>query len=505
MQATKEKKQRKKLSMPSSFTVLFIIIAIMAILTWFIPAGRYGVNDNGDIVPGTYEQVEATPQGVWDVLMAPINGMLGTEGTPGAIQVALFILVVGGFLKVVNATGALDAGIASIVAKNKGKEKALIPILMILFALGGSMYGMAEETIPFYVLLIPVMMAVGFDTITAVAIVLVGSQVGCLASIVNPFATGVASDMAGISIADGMGLRIIMFVILVATSIVFVYRYATKIERNPEKSVVYAQRKEDEEYFDIYALQKVEPITRKQKTVNTLFFVTFGIMIIAVIPWPDLNEHFTLFDKINSWLVDLPVVGVFLGKDMLPWGDWYFSEITMLFMVMAAVIAAVFGISETKFVNEFIAGAAELVGVALIVAVARGIQVVMDSGQITDTILHWGEGGLSGLPSTIFILLMFLFFIPMSFLIPSTSGLAAATMGIMAPLGEFADVPSSLVVTAYQSASGLVNLVTPTSAIVMGALTIARTNLGVWLKFMLGLWITLLVEIMVILGIAALF
>lgn len=494
---------KKKFQMPSSFTVLFIIIAIIAVLTWIIPAGSYQVNDGGDIIPGTYEVVARNPQGIWDVLLAPINGMLGTDTTDGAIQISLFIMIVGGFLGVVNETGALDAGIASIVRKNRGKEKMLIPVLMILFALGGSMYGMAEETIPFYVVLIPVMMACGFDSITAVAIVLVGSQVGCLASILNPFATGVASETAGISIADGIGLRIIMFVILVGISIFYVYRYATKIEKNPEKSLVYAQREEDLKHFDIEALNNQPPITKRQKRVNVLFFITFGIMIISLIPWPLLNKHFTLFNQLTEWLVNIPYLGVVLGKDMLPFGDWYFGEITMLFMVMAAIIAISYGFKEEKFISVFIAGAADLVGVALIVAVARGIQVVMNNGLITDTILHWGEKGLSGLASSVFIVITFIFYIPMSFLIPSTSGLAAATIGIMAPMGEFADVGKALVITAYQSASGLVNLITPTSAVVMGALAIARTDIGVWFKFVLKLLVILFVAICIILGIAA--
>lgn len=230
--------KKKKFQMPSAYTVLFIIIAIIAVLTWFIPAGHYSVDDAGNIIAGSYQRVKQNPQGLWDIFMAPINGMLGVEAgeltsaTPAAIPISFFILIVGGFLGIINKTGALDAGIASVVKKFKGKEKMLIPVLMILFALGGSTYGMAEETIPFYALLIPVMMAVGFDTVVAVAIVLVGSQVGCLASTVNPFATGVASQAVGISMGEGIGLRFLMFVILLGISIVYVYRYASKIEKD---------------------------------------------------------------------------------------------------------------------------------------------------------------------------------------------------------------------------------------------------------------------------------
>lgn len=173
---TEEKKRGFRI--PSSYTVLFIIIAIMAVLTWFIPAGAYETAKGGGVISGTYKTVASNPQGFFDILMAPVRGMLGVEGTDGAIQVSFFILMVGGFLGVVNKTGALDTGIASVVRKNKGREKMLIAILIPLFALGGTTYGMGEETMAFYPLLIPVMIAVGFDSIVAVAIILIGSQIG---------------------------------------------------------------------------------------------------------------------------------------------------------------------------------------------------------------------------------------------------------------------------------------------------------------------------------------
>ena len=504
-----EQTKKKQFQMPSAYTVLFIIIAIIAVLTWFIPAGHYSVNDAGNIIAGSYERVEQNPQGLWDIFMAPINGMLGvpagelTKETPAAIPISFFILVVGGFLGIINKTGALDAGIASVVKRFKGKEKMLIPVLMILFALGGSTYGMAEETIPFYALLIPVMMAVGFDTVVAVAIVLVGSQVGCLASTVNPFATGVASQAVGISMGEGIGLRFLMFVVLLAISIAYVYRYASKVEKDPTKSLVYKQREEDIKHFDIDSIGRQESITKRQKHVNILFFITFGIMIISLIPWTTLNKNFTIFESLTNWLTGLPVVGTVLGKNMLPLGEWYFPEITMLILVMAIVVAITYGMKESVFISEFLAGASDLIGVAIVVAVARGIQVVMNNGLITDTILHWGEQGLSSLSSSVFLILTFIFYIPMSFLIPSTSGLAAATMGIMGPMGEFAGVGKDLVITAYQSASGLVNLITPTSAIVMGAVAIARFDISVWWKFTGKLIAILFVAICVILGVAA--
>ncbi|GEP23974.1 YfcC family protein [Lentilactobacillus diolivorans] len=496
---------KKTFKMPSAYTILFLIIIFVALLTWMIPAGQYSTDKAGNIIAHTYRAVAANPQGIWDVFSAPIYGMIGNDKTEGAISISLFILVIGGFLGVVNQTRALDDGIASVVEKYKGKEKILIPLLMILFALGGSTYGMAEETIAFYPLLIPVMIAVGFDSLVAVAIVLVGSQVGCLASTVNPFATGVASQTLNISPGDGILSRIVLLVIVVIISILYVYRYASKIEKHPGKSLVFAQREEDLKRFALNNRDEAgTKMTTRQKLVLWLFGITFLIMIMGLIPWDQINEKWTFFVSFTKWLQGIPVLGSLVGSHLVPFGSWYFTEITTLFLLMAVVVMFVFKMKESAFVTSFLNGMGEFLGVAIIVAVARGIQVIMNDGNITATVLHWGEMGLSNLNSAVFITLAYIFYIPMSFLIPSTSGLAAATMGIIGPMGKFAGVDPSLVVTAYQSASGWVNLITPTSGVVMGALAIAHVNITVWWKFMFKLMIYLLITTMIFLSVLAL-
>lgn len=473
---------KKKLqSMPTSFTILFIIIVFMSILTWFVPAGSYEVDEAGNIIAGTFSYAEQQPQGIWDIFMAPVKGMLGTEGTPGAIEVSLFILVVGGFLGVVNKTGALDTGIAQVVNANRGREKFLIPILMFIFALGGTTYGMAEETIAFYPLIIPVMIAVGFDTLVAVAIILLGAGVGVLGSTVNPFATGVASQAIGISPGEGIGLRLAFFAITYVIATLYVYRYAVKVQKNPEKSLVYKDYEKNKEKFKLKETD--EKLTSRQKIVLILFALAFIIMVLGLVPWTMLNEDWTLFETLNETLMGLPLIGTILGQQMIPLGDWYFMEITMLFFMMAVIIGLVYRLPEKEIVSGFVDGAKDLLSVALIVAVARGIQVIMNEGMITATILNFGERTLSGLSPILFSILTYVFYIPMSFLIPSTSGLAAATMGIMGPLGNFVGVAQHIVVTAFQSASGIVNLVNPTFGVVMGALAIAGVELSTWWKF----------------------
>ncbi|CYV47377.1 YfcC family protein [Streptococcus suis] len=497
-------KVKKGFKLPSSYTILMLIIAFMAVMTWIIPAGQYQVDEAGRLVAGTYEKVAQNPQGIYDVFMAPVRAMLGHGATEAAINVAFFIIMVGAFLGVVNETGALDVGIASIVKRFKGREKMLIYILMPLFALGGSTYGMGEETMAFFPLLVPVMMAVGFDSITGVAIILLGSQIGCLASTVNPFATVVASDAAGVSVADGMIWRLVFFVVILAMGVLFVANYAEKVKNDPTKSLVYKQREADMQHFNVTATQEVNAeLSPAQKRVLWVFVLTFVLMICSFIPWEDLGV--TIFTQFKDWLIGLPFIGQVIGSSTAALGTWYFPEGAMLFGIAGIVVGLVYGMSEERLVKSFMFGAADIFSVALICAIARGIQVIMNDGMITATILHMGEEGLQGLSSQVFIILTYLFYLPMSFLIPSSSGLAGASMGIMAPLGEFVNVPASLVITAFQAASGLLNLVAPTSGIVMGALALGRVEIGTWYKFVGKLIVGIMIASIAILVIATFF
>lgn len=493
-------KQKKERKMPSSFTILFLITVFIAVLTWIIPAGQYEIVD-GNFVPGTYHRVAQTPQGIFDVFLAPILGMLGTKTTTGAIEVAMFILFIGGFLGVVNETGAIDAGIAATIKNNKGNMTRLIWILMFVFALGGTTFGMAEETIPFYSLLIPLMVSVGMDSLVAVATILVGSGLGVLSSTINPFATGIASEMAGISMADGIAIRLLFFVVTYVIGAVYVSRYANKVLEDNQNSYIYDQMQEQKEMFTVQ--DSLKKLTPKRRNVLVVFVLAFLVMLLGLIPWSELNENWTLFEDIHRTIMSLPIFGEIIGQSALPLGHWYLIEITMLFFLMSMIIAIIYGIDESRYVEAFVNGAKDLFDVALLIAVARGIQVIMNDGQITATILHWGASVLAGLPKGLFIVLTYLFYIPMTFLIPSTSGLAAATMGIMAPLGEFAGVEPHLIITAYQAASGVVNLVTPTFGVIVGALAISKISITTWWKFIAKLVAIVIGVSIVILAISA--
>lgn len=459
---------------PSAYTILFALIAIVAALTWIIPAGQYDRTMNEELgrevpIAGTYQATDGNPQGVIDVLLAPIDGFYNHETyEAGAIDVSLFILIIGGFLGLVNATGAIDAGIERVTTRLKGREELMIPILMALFAFGGTVYGMAEESLPFYALLVPVMMVARFDPVVAAATVLLGAGIGTLGSTINPFATVIAANAAGVPFTDGIILRVIMLVVGWIICVGYVMRYAKLVRNDPTKSIVYDKHEENQKHFLGNKSEEALEFTPRRKVILTLFCLTFGVMIYGV-----------------------AVVG------------WYMAEISALFLAASIIIGLIARLSEEKFTTYFIEGARDLLGVALIIGIARGIVVIMDKGMITDTILHSAEDIMTGLSSVIFINVMYFLEIILSFLVPSSSGLAVLTMPIMAPLADFAGVGRELVVTAFQSASGLVNLITPTSAVVMGGLAIARVPYVRWLKWVAPLLGILMVMIVILLSLGA--
>ncbi len=439
----------KKFRMPTAYTILFLLLILVAAATWVIPAGAYQrAGEEEAPVAGTYQTVEQQPQGPGDVILASFQGFYD------AADVALFILMVGGFLGVVMRTGAIDAGVGNVIRLLGGKEILLIPVLMILFSLGGTSFGMWEETMAFYPLLIPVFVSAGYDPLVGIAVVLLGSGAGVLASTVNPFATGIASGFAGVSLGDGLMVRLVMLVLFDAIAIWYVMAYAAKVRSHPERSLTAGSSHK----FVRPAGGDVPILTFRRKVVLALFAAVFLVMTYAVIP----------FDEIG---VPVPTLG------------WWFSELSGLFLAGGVMIGLVYGLGEVETVEAFVSGAADLIGVGFIIGISRGITVLMDGGQITDTVLYWGERALEGAGSVAFILLVYLIYIPLSILIPSSSGLATLSVPILAPLGEFAGIGGSLIVTAFQSASGLVNIVTPTAAVVMGGLALGEVPYDRWVRF----------------------
>jgi uncharacterized ion transporter superfamily protein YfcC len=486
-----EPERKSRFTLPSAYTILFLLIVLAAIATWVIPAGTYDLNAEGEPVPGTYHEVDAKPARILvDSLTAPINGLYGIEddrgninyynsGTLfGAIDIALFIIVIGGFLGVTMRTGAIQAGIGSLVQRMQGRERLLIPALMCVFALGGTSYGMAEESLAFYALVITVLIAAGYDALTGAAVVLLGCGIGTLGSTINPFATGIASGIAGIPISEGLLGRVVILVAGLAIGIFFVLRYADRVKKDPSSSAVFDMKDANEAHFRAETEAGQIVLTGTHKIVLAVFALAFGAMIYGVIPWEDLG----------------------IG---LPTWWWWFPEMTASFLLFSIIIAMIARMRESEMTTTFVDGARDLLGVALIIGIARGITVIMNNGQITDTVLHWVESALGDVGEAAFAIVMFGLFLPLSFLIPSSSGLATVAMPITSPLAGFVDVPESLVVTAYQSASGLMNLFIPTSAVVMGGLAIARVPYGTYLRWVWPLLAALAGLCVVVLGAAA--
>ncbi len=375
-------KTKKKFKFPTAFTILVLITFVIAVLTRVIPAGRYDYNEDGQPIPGTYHAVEANPQYWREAIAAPINGMYGIQDADGtisiynsgdlygAIDVALFILLIGGFLGVTMKTGAIDAGINAVVKKLGQKGRTLITVLMIIFAAGGTSYGMAEESLAFYPLIIAAMIALGYDALSAVAVIMLGAGIGTIGSTINPFSTGIASGIAGIPLAEGIVYRIVILIVGAAIGIWYVMRYAGKVLKDPSKSAVADMKEANEKHFLGGRESGDAPeLTGKHKLILTLFLLSFVAMIVGVIPWSDLG----ITAIATRW--------------------WWFGELSILFMVMGVVIGFVSGMGEEGTVNAFIDGCRDMMGVALVVAVARGISVIMTNGLIIDTVLYWCQTG----------------------------------------------------------------------------------------------------------------
>ena len=326
----------------------------------------------------------------------------------------------------------------------------MIPILMCLFALGGTSYGMAEESLAFYGLLIPIFMTARFDPLVAVAVIFVGTGVGTLGSTINPFGTVIASNAASVDFISGIDLRFIILGVALVAGCAYVMHYARKIQRDPSASLIAHLHDEHRQHFlgNKPDSSELAPLTLSQKCVLFLFILTFAIMIYGV----------------SSQ-------------------GWWMAEMATLFIFMGILCGIVGRLSEDDLINSFVAGAADLIGVALIVGVARGIVVIMEAGNITDTILSYAETLVAGKSSILFINTVYWIEMLLSFIVPSTSGLAVMSMPILAPLSDFANTGRELVVTAFMSGIGTILFITPTYGVLMGGLAIAKIPYGTWLKF----------------------
>ena len=483
---------KKKRGMPSSFTILLALLAIVAVITVIVSGTSGGA---------------VTAARLSDFCTAPIKGFAD------ALPVCLFVMILGGFLGMMTETGALDNGIAVLVQKLKGNEIMLIPVLMLIFSLGGTTYGMCEETVPFYALLAATMMAAGFDPMVGAATVLLGAGCGCLGSTVNPFAVGAAVDaLTGVGIEVNqsiiIGLGAVLWIVTTAMSIFFVMSYAKKVKADKGSTILSMQELKGAEEAHGKAASEVHKevkLTGRQKGVLIAFAFTFVVMIVGFIPLADLNEGVAnFFDAGAGYDADgnTVVQGWSALITGLPIGQWYFDEASTWFFLMAVLIGIIGGLSEKQIVNTFITGAADMMSVVLVIALARGISVLMANTGLDVYVLDAAANALAGLSGVIFAPMSFLVYFGLSFLIPSTSGMATVSMPIMGPLAVKLGFSPEVMVMIFSAAIGVVNLFTPTSGAIMGGLALAKIEWTTWLKFALKLIVALSVVCAVILTVA---
>ncbi len=495
---------KKKLQFPTAQTILLLIAGFVAILTWLIPAGQYDrlaynkddhtftINHldekttveasqktldslsikiplekftNEDIwkpisIPNTYMELTSKPQGVIEYIQSPLKGIMAVT------DIILLVLIIGGLIGIVNKTGAFEAGISWLGTILKGKEFLLIILVTSLIALGGTTFGLAEETIAFYPILIPIFLAARYDAIVALASIYIGSSIGTMVSTVNPFSTIIASDAAGINWTTGINGRFIMLALGLTVCIVYILRYAQRVKKDPTTSLIYSQKQEIENMFGSLTNSGSTQLTNRLRLILFIFVTCFVVMIYGV-----------------SQL------------------DWWFLEMTSVFFVGALLIGFISRINEKDFVNTFIKGATDLLGVAFIIGIARGVTVIMEDGLISDTLLYYASTATEGMNKGLFINTLLYVYGGLSFFISSSSGMAVLTMPIMAPLADGVGIGRELIINAYQYGMGLFAFINPTG-LILPSLAIVNVGYDKWLKFVIPLTIILSVLTMIVLTIS---
>lgn len=438
---------KKKFKVPHVYVILLIVVAICAILTYIAPAGEYarveGPGGRMIVDPTSFTYVENTPVSLFGYLLSVPKGMAAVA------EIIFFIFIVGGSFAVVQATGAIEAGLGRVTKVMAGKERLIIPIIMVLFSLGGAVFGMAEETLPFIPIMVTLAIALGFDSITGAAIVLAGAGAGFAGAFMNPFTVGVAQGIAELPLFSGMGFRFVVYVLMVALTTAFIYIYAGKVKKDPTRSLMYEFDKTREDVLDLSVLKE---LTARHKVVLLVVAGTIGLLIFGVINY-----------------------------------GWYIQEISALFLGMAIVAGLIGKLGMNGTAEHLLIGMASLAGGALVVGFARAILIVLSEGHILDTLLYTISGAVSSLPSIFAALGMYLFQCFLNFIVPSGSGQAAVSMPIMAPLADLVHVTRQTAVLAYQFGDGISNIFTPTSGYFMAGLALAKIPWDKWAKWILPL------------------
>lgn len=507
---------KKKFEFPSAVTTLAIVTFLVWFAALFIPAGKYTLDADGSPLPGSYQQVPSPlsfGESVQQLILAPINGIYGllnaedvvdteTVGRMfGQIGVIVFIMAIGAFISVSFATKSLEVAVAQLANRLKSKGWLLIAAVMVLFSLLGSTMGFSVETLGFYALFIPLMAALGYDRLTTSAMIIIGALSGVMGATVNPFSIGVAAGEAGVSIGDGIVLRLVLWVLITAMSVAWVLRYAAKVRRDPSASLVGWEDPEDESATDqatddLEHGQVDDRLTGTQKWVLVITVFAFALMIFSVIPWSSLFGGTT---GPADYLYEHDTAAAPYWFEL----NWWFPQLAMLFLIASVLVGLVARMHEKEIVRLIAAGASDMMGPAMVVLLAGGVSVIMTNTQTLATILNAMESLISGAGQGVFAIVTIIINIPLAFLIPSSSGHAALAMPLLAPLADFADVSRPTTITAWIMGHGLTLLWSPTSVVVVGGLAIAKVGYDKYLRFVWPLILGLFVMVSIVVGVAA--
>ncbi|MDX1438411.1 MAG: TIGR00366 family protein [Rubricoccaceae bacterium] len=480
------KETASRFKAPDTPLIIFCIIILAAILTWIVPPGAYqtgeieveGVGTREVVIPGTFEELPRAETAVWPrlrhsigiVFQAPILGFIDEDAAP----IIAFVIFIGGAFAVLDRTGAVRAALRRIVVASKESrviELGLIPLFMALFSLAGAVFGMAEETIPFVLIFVPLALALGYDSLTGAAIPFLGSAAGFAAAFFNPFTVGVAQGIADVQLFSGAGFRMLLWIVTTSITTGFVMWHAHRVKKDPLKSPTHElDRKKRSK--GLHLDEEETPFTARHKSALIVFFVGLVVLVWGVLPAEKGGQ------------------------------GWYIIEIAALFIAMGVAIGLVGGLGANQTSKSFMDGARDLVATAVIIGIARGILVVLKDGQTIDTILHGMASALEGMGSSGAAMSMFGVQTAINFFVPSGSGQAALTMPLMAPLADLVGVTRQTAVLAFQMGDGFTNMIIPTSAVLMGVLSLADIPWTKWARWIVPLQITLFALGLVVLFIA---
>jgi uncharacterized ion transporter superfamily protein YfcC len=456
-----------KFKLPNTFVLLFALLALIALSTWFVPGGQYDtqiINGKKVIDPDSFRTIASQPQGLVALLTAPLKGFVEAGLIIG------FVLIVGGVFNVLHKTEAIDAMIKSVAKAHTHSawvRAMVIPLFVTMFSLGGATFGMAEEAIPFVLIFIPLALALRYDTVVGVAIPFAGSQIGFATAFLNPFNVGVAQGIAGVPLFSGIGFRAICWAVFTAMTIAFLMWYARRIKRDPTLSPTFAMDEEKRKNLNLAEFEAFQGMTLQHKLVLGLFAASLIGMIVGVVKY-----------------------------------EWYIHEIAALFLAMAIAVGVVARLKTDDWVAAFLQGARDLVGTALVIALAKGTVVLLRDGHIIDTMLHALVPYVESSSAVFSAQKMFVIQSVINFFIHSGTGQAALTMPIMAPLADLVGVTRQTAILAFQFGE-LTTTIIPTSGITVGVLALSGIPYTTWVRWMLPLQAAYFVVAMLLLGIAA--